>query len=79
MMHYNHCCPKRSVLWSSNANVINFNRGRLTNEFKAKVRKIHGHVKPVNKQVDKKSGRTKYSGNKALKATQILTQLVDPR
>ena len=75
-MHYNHPCPKRSVLWSSNARVINFCRGRLTNAFKAKQRKLHGHMKPVTKSINKATGKVSYSGNRALKETQMLSQLL---
>ena len=69
-------CPKRSVLWSSNALVINFNKERLTNAFKAQQRKLRGHVKPVTKSINKATGKVGYSGNRALKQTQILSQLL---
>ena len=70
MMHFGHSCPKRTVLWSSNAKVKYFGTGKLTAKFKKMQRRVNGHVRPVNKRIDKKTGKASYSGNSLLKATQ---------
>ena len=73
-MHYNHSCPKRSVLWSSNHRVLKFDKGKLTNEYKQRQRAIHGHVQPVKKTIGS-NGKAQYSGTAALKGTQLDPQL----
>ena len=69
MMHYDHACPKRTQLWSSNVHVIKFDKGKLTTAFKEQQRKKHGHVQPVKKTINK-SGHVGYSGTALLKGTQ---------
>ena len=68
-MHYNHDCPKRTALWSSNPKVLNFNKGALTAGFKSKQRATHGHVRLVTRTIGK-DGKEKFTGNRALKGTQ---------
>ena len=50
--------------------------GPPNNAFKAKQRKLHGHMKPVTKSINKATGKVSYSGNRALKETQMLSQLL---
>ena len=75
MMHYNHPCPKRSVLWSSNHRVARFDKGVLRADFKKKQQAAHGHVQPVKKSIGK-DGVERYSGTAALKGTQNGPQLL---
>ena len=73
MMHYNHPCPKRSILWSSTCQILRFDKGVLTNDYKDRQRALHGHVAPVRKTIDKRTGKASYSGTAALKDTQTST------
>ena len=74
MMHYNHPCPKRTVLWSSSPRIVLFNKGRLEKKFKDKQKALHGNVQPVKKTVNKQ-GKIGYSGTSALKSTQHRPEL----
>ena len=69
MMHYNHSCPKRSVLWSNSRKVLRFKKGRLTKQFKLKQQKLHGAVKTTKRKLDE-GGRERYTASAALKPTQ---------
>ena len=75
MMHYDHECPKRTALWSSNPAVLRFDKGPLTREFKEKQRAKHGNVHLVKRTIDK-SGERRFTGNALLKGTQIPGHLI---
>ena len=76
MMHYNHSCPKRSIVWSSNPHIMKFDQGPLTTEFKRNQREVHGHVQTVKKTINKTTGKASYSGSSALKGTQTRPYLL---
>ena len=65
--------PKRTVLWSSNPKIHKFFRGKLTSAFKARQDKLYGRVQTVNRKLGK-HGRVSFTGNAALKTTQIWPQ-----
>ena len=75
MMHWEHSCPKRTVVWSSSRQVLKFNLGKLCTADKLAARKRHGHVQPVDRKINKQ-GRKTYTGNHELKGTQTQPQLL---
>lgn len=68
MKHWGHSCLKRTLLWSTSDFISKLNLG--------KIQKTHHKllVKTVKQYIDK-SGKRRFHGTKALKATEFLTWL----
>jgi hypothetical protein len=70
MFHFGHQCPKRSVLWSSNAAIVGFWTGKLKmNAVKQRRARSKG-CKPVQQSIDK-HGKKRFNGTPDLTATGI--------